>query len=76
MMSTINTAFLTNGSLDLIAYEHAREQAIQDPSPENLDRARAAELKFRRSPMGLQRLRDEGWSDLADAYLREQAITR
>lgn len=64
-----------NTSPELVAYEHAREAAIQDPSPENLDRARAAELKFRRSPMGLNRLRDEGWGDLADAYLREQAMS-
>lgn len=74
MSTAINPAFLTNGSLELVAYEHAREQAIQDPSPENLDRARAAELRFRRSPMGLQRLREQGWGDLADAYLREQAM--
>lgn len=74
MSTEINTAFLTNGALDLIAYEHAREQAIQDPSPENLARASEAEYKFRRSPMGLQRLREQGWGDLADAYLREQAM--
>lgn len=60
---------------ELAAFEHAREQAIHDPSPENLDRARAAELKFRRSPMGLQRLREQGWGDLADAYLRERLMT-